>query len=118
MKITKDMIEYAYHISKKIYAGEIKREQGKKMIRDDTGMVLNSANDYIAVFLNMIEGREYHRTISCYATRYFLENIRNDFGEDTFKNAVNATDMHTKYYGKLGRGNLNLIEEIVKEFKK
>ncbi|GEM_PF-5459314 len=30
MKITKDMIEYAYCISKKVYTGEIKREQGKE----------------------------------------------------------------------------------------
>lgn len=117
MKITNEMVEYAYDIAKLVYGGILSRTEGKKKIHEDTGMKEGSANDYITVFLEMMAGNEYHRTINNYATRYYLLNIRRDFGEEAFKRAVEATDMHTKYYSTLGKGNLRGIEKIVREFK-
>jgi len=117
MIITNTMVEYAYYIAKKVHNCSLTRSEGKVEISKETGMKIGSANDYITVFLEMMAGKEYHRTINNYATRYYLENIRDDFGNEALNKAVFATDRHTKYYGTLGKGNLTGIERMVKEFK-
>lgn len=76
-----------------------------------------SAGDYIEAFGSMMNGERYTRTINTEATRYYLENIKNDFGLDQLKIALKAVDLHTKYYGNLGRGHLRSIEKIVDEYK-
>lgn len=65
----------------------------------------------------MMAGEEYRRTINTFATRYYLESIRNDFGIGAFNKALNAIEAHAKYYSTLGRGHLRSIEKIVKEYK-
>lgn len=117
MKITNDMIHKAYLYAKKVYNNEITRGEAKVEISRVTGMNNGSANDYITVLLAMLKGEEYHRTINAYATRYFLENIRADFGQEVFTKALSATEQHAKYYSSLGKGNLTSIEDIVKEYK-
>jgi hypothetical protein len=54
----------------------------------------------------MMDGEEFQRTINIYATDYYLENIKSDFGLDALKKAITAVDLHTKYYRTLGRGSL------------
>lgn len=119
MTITNTMVEYAYFIAKKVHMDNLTRSEGREEISKETGMgmIIGSANDYITVFLEMMAGKEYHRTINNYATRYYFENIRNDFGNEALNEAVYATDRHTKYYGTLGKGYLTGIEQIVKEFR-
>ncbi len=45
-----------------------------------------SAQDYITNFLSMMDGKEYQRVMSNYATTYW--NIRKDFGERAFQKAL------------------------------
>lgn len=77
----------------------------------------DSAGDYIEAFRLMMNGERYTRTINTEATRYYLENIKNDFGLDQLNIALKAVDLHTKYYGNLGRGHLRSIEKIDDEYK-
>ena len=118
MKITKEMVHLAYGIAKKVYIGVLTRNSGKEQIAQVSGMNPGSASDYITVFLDMLAGKEYHRTINSYATKYYLQNIKEDFGQDAFLKAIDATDKHTQYYGSLGRGKLTAIEKIVRDFRK
>lgn len=111
------MVEQAYYFGKKVYSGEITRNQAKYEINAVCGMDVGSAQDYITVFLGMMYSDEYRRTINTYATNYYLCNIKNDFGIETLRKAVNAVDLHTKYYRTLGRGSLASIENIVREYK-
>jgi len=117
MKITNEMIEIAYTYAKKVYSGELTRNEGKHEIAKVSGMSLGSAQDYITDFLEMMEGRLYHRTMSNYGTRYYLENIKKDYGDKAFQLALEATEKHIKYYNALGYGQLKAKEEIVKEFR-
>ena len=80
-------------------------------------MNTGSSQYFITDFLAMMEGNVYHRTLNNYSTKYFLENIREDFGNEAFKSALDATEKHVKYYNGLGRSQLKGIEEIVKELK-
>jgi hypothetical protein len=66
----------------------------------------------------MMDGKEYRRTINTYATEYYLENIKKDFGTEALNRALKATEEHVKYYSTLGKGNLRSIEKIVQEYKR
>ena len=116
-KITNEMVKIAYEVAKKVYYGNITRQEGKLVISKETGMNPGSAQDYITDFLAMMEGREYHRTMSNIGTAYFLENIRKDFGDKAFQLALEATEKHIKYYNSLGYGQLKAKEAIVKRLK-
>ena len=117
MKITRDMVEQAYNYGKKVYSGEIGWNQAKDEINSSSGMETGSAQAYITVLLAMMNGEEYRRTINTYATEYYLENIKKDYGLEALKKAVTAVDLHTKYYKTLGKGSLASIENIVREYK-
>lgn len=117
MKITKEMVEQAYLFAKKVYAQEMPRDISKFKVNDVSGMNMGSAQDYITVFLAMMEGMEYRRTINTYATQYYFENIYKDFGIEKLRKAIDAAGKHTKYYKTLGHGSLNSIENVVEEFR-
>ena len=117
MPITNEMVETAYLVAERVFAGELTRSEGKEKISTATGMKIGSANDYVTVFLDMMAGKEYHRTINSYATRYYLENIKIDFGVEAFNKAIEAAHKHTQYYRALGRGNLTGIEQMIKELR-
>lgn len=114
--ISDDMIRIAYEISKKVYDCSVSNTQGRDMLEEQVGMNRASAGDFIYNFRAMLEGSEYHRTLSGSATRYFLTNIRRDFGDEALKKALNACRKHVKYYASLGYGNLRGIEQIIIEF--
>ncbi|MHC1731982.1 MAG: hypothetical protein AB9888_08155 [Bacteroidales bacterium] len=116
-KITNEMVTLAYDYAKKVYLGELSRNEGKFEIARVAGMNAGSAQDFITDFLAMMSGNEYHRTMSNFATTYFIENIRKDFGEKAYQSALDATEKHIKYYNSLGYGKLKAKEEIVKKFR-
>ncbi|QRG66005.1 hypothetical protein [Brevibacillus choshinensis] len=111
------MITASYLYAKKVFHKQIDRTSATNSLYSEVGMHQGSANDYIGVFCSMMEGNGYKRTINAEATRYYLENIKIDYGFNQVQIALEAVSQHTIYYGKLGRGNLRSIEKIVKEFK-
>lgn len=117
MKITNEMVVYSYEVAKEVYVGKLTRPEGKEKVSTETGMKIGSANDYITVFLDMMSGKEYHRTINNFATEYYFENIKKDFGMEYLKNAITAADFHTNYYQTHGKGRLRGIEEIIIKFR-
>lgn len=116
-KITNEMVKCSYEIAKEVHSGNLSRSEGKAEISSRTGMGVGSANDYFTVFLAMLRGDEYHRTINTFATEYYLENILNDFGQESLTKALSAVKRHVKYYATLGHGNLVSIEEVASKFE-
>lgn len=116
-KLTNDMAEVAYDIAKKVYKDDLRRTEGRNEIVRLTGMNIGSAGDYITNFLAMMNGDQYARTLNEYTTRYFLENILKDFGEEYLKRALIACKKHAEYYASLGRGKLTYVERLVGEFR-
>ncbi|MBU3196001.1 hypothetical protein KPL26_04880 [Clostridium algidicarnis] len=115
MKITNEMTHRAYEIIKMVHCGNLTRNEAKYKIADETGMNAGSAGDYVTNFLAMMEGQRYTRTMNTYATRYLLENIRLEFGEEQFQKALEATKEHVKYYNGLKNGTLHSIQNIIDE---
>jgi hypothetical protein len=115
--IGRDMVEVAYNIAQQVYECVMGRSEGKEEIALRTGMNPGSAGDYISAFLAMMDGVEYKRTINEHSTKYFVNRIRADYGDEAFRKAIEACDKHAKYYAALGRGRLAYVERIVEEFK-
>ena len=115
MQITNNMVYFAYDIGKLIHSSSIGRSEGSIEISKKTGMGLGSASDYITVLLAMLSGECYKRTINLFATKYFLENIGNDFGAAAQKVAAQATLAHVEYYKSI-HGYLRSIEKVAKQY--
>lgn len=116
-KITIHMVATAYEYAKRVYSGAMTRQEGKAAIARASGMNEGSAQDYITDFLAMMEGKEYRRAMCNYGTAYYLENIHKDFGELSFKRAIEATEKHIKYYNGLGYGKQKTKEKILKIYR-
>lgn len=114
--LTSDMSAVAYEVAKKVYEGTFGRSEGKDEIVRLTGMNPGSAGDYISNFLAMINGEKYTRTLNEYSTRYFLDHIREEYGQLALQKAVIACKMHADYYASLGHGRLVYVERLVEEY--
>jgi len=112
-RITNEMVHYCYELGKKVYQGKLSQPRAKEEVESETGMNIGSANDYIGVIQSMLKGEEYRRTINYYATNYYLDSIRKDFGESKYINAVKAVGKHAKYYATLGYGKQTGLEKLV-----
>jgi hypothetical protein len=112
-----DMIEVAYNIAKQVYEGAIGRSEGKEEIARRTGMNSGSSGDYISAFLAMMDGEAYKRTINEYSTKYYVNQIRADYGEAVYRRAIESCAKHAAYYATFGHGRLAYVERIVEESK-
>lgn len=117
MKITMDMSKDAYEIAKKVYSGKLTRNEGKVEINRATGMSEGSAQAFITIFLAMMDGEVYKRAFNNETNKFLLESIKNDFGENFFRNALKAVQQHIDYYSTLRRGNLSGLQQIVNQMK-
>lgn len=117
MKITMEMSRGAYEIAKKIFYGHMTRNEGKNEINRVKGMSEGSAQTFITIFLAMMDGEEYKRAFNNSTNKFLLESIRQDFGEDSFKNALNAVQKHIDYYSTLNKGNLTGLQNIVNQMR-
>lgn len=111
--LTSEMTAVAYEVAKKVFAGSLGRTEGKDEIARQTGMNAGSAGDYVTDFLAMMNGEKYTRTLNEYSTRYFLEHIREDYGESALQKALVACKQHAEYYAGLGHGRLSYVDRII-----
>jgi uncharacterized protein with ParB-like and HNH nuclease domain len=114
--LTAEMTAVAYEVAKKVFQGSLGRTEGKDEILRRTGMNAGSAGDYIADFLAMMNGEKYARTLNEYSTRYYLQHIRQDYGESALRKALEACKLHAEYYSSFGHGRLAYVERILEEY--
>lgn len=114
--LTTEMTAVAYDVAKKVHEGTLGRGEGKDEIVRMTGMNAGSAGDYVSNFLAMMDGEKYTRTLNEYTTKYFLDHIREDYGQLALQKAVTACKMHADYYATLGHGRLVYVERLVEEY--
>jgi 5-methylcytosine-specific restriction protein A len=107
----------AYAIAKKVYFGQLTRNQGKIEINKVTGMNEGSAHAFITIFLAMMNGEEYKRAFNNDTNKFLLESIKIDFGDEYFNRALDAVQKHINYYSTLNKGNLTGLQTIVNNMR-
>lgn len=117
MKITMEMSIGAYEIVRKVYAGKLTRNNGKIEINKVTGMNEGSAQAFITIFLAMMSGEVYKRAFNNDTNEFLLGKIRQDYGEVSFKKALEAVQKHIDYYSTLEKGNLTGLQTIVNNMR-
>ena len=74
-----------------------------------------SAQAFITIFLALMNGEVYKRAFNNTTNKFLLESIRQDFGEDFYRNALKAAQKHIDYYSSLGKGKLPGFQKIVNQ---
>lgn len=115
MRITEEMSKEAYLVARKVYQGEMTRDQGIADLTERLGMNKGSASDFVYNLKPMVEGRVYHRTLNYFTTEHYLESIRADFGESTYHKALSALEKHLDYYDSLGQGHQVKLRDLLKK---
>ena len=114
-KITPEMTQQAYAIARDIYKKEMPYNKGRTVLCDKFEMNIYSATIYIENLKYMLDKGIYKQTMNQYATRYYLENIYKDFGEDNLIKAISSYKEHVKYYRNLEgkRNTLSYAEDLI-----
>lgn len=115
-KITDQMSMRAYALAREVYRGSVDKTSAIEELSNEMGMNLGSAADYINNLRYMLSGKQYTRTLNCFATNYFLENIRSNFGEEALHNALSAFRKHLDYYDSLGHGRQVKLRKLLHKY--
>lgn len=114
--VSRETIEFIYEIGIKCYKGELRKQEAKELVCQSTNINYATCHAHFMVLFSMLEGVEYHRTASAFATEYYLNCIERDFGLERRKRAAYAVGEHAKYYATLGHGHQRAIEELAKKY--
>jgi len=115
-KITHEMAKQAYIVAPKVHNNEIDMKSGKKIIYDNSGMTEGSAEYYIRNIRCLMNGQKYVHYMNVDDTEYFLTQILNDHGENSFKKALCAVKQHIEF--KKSRNKSSNVEKLYKELIK
>lgn len=97
-KISEEQFSIAYHVSKEVFKGNLKRKEGILLLSNEHNLNKASAGDFIYCFKCMMGGRIFHRAMSYKAMDYFIGSIANDFSSDRLNNALSALEKHIYYW--------------------
>lgn len=117
-KITQEQYSAAFSVAVDFYYGRSTLTRGSDYLNKVHQLNLASARDYMYDFKCMMNGQVFHRAMSADAVDYFFSEIHVQFGLDSLKNAVQATELHITYFEALGRGKLNKLRGVVEKYRK
>lgn len=110
MKIT-------YQICKRVFENKTTKKQGIQALIERQNMNKNSAIIVINVFLKLMNGERFTRTLNNPLFEYFLEKISSDYSVEQLQRVLAALDLHINYIGNKGNPKirLKLIRNIYNE---
>lgn len=117
-KISNEMIHACYIIGKEWASGSIARAEVDERLED---VKINNTTGwgYVSNYRNLVDGREFARTMNLYATRYYLTKIFKNKGEIGLQNALMSLMLHIKYYEGLSiKTHCKGLRKIHAEFLK
>jgi 5-methylcytosine-specific restriction protein A len=113
-KITNEMVHEFYEIGKRIYIGDINRQEGLNILNDEFRMNSTSAMNYIHNYKYMMNGEKYSMTMNEYATKYYLTKILLDNGQKQLEIALESVRKHIEYQNVYN--NMVNIKELYNKY--
>ncbi len=93
--ITPEMAMLTCKLGDKIFLGQMGLQDGKKKLTD-IGMNPASAVMYLTAYSSMLTGRVFKRGMKIADSRRMFNHIMRKYGEDRFRLAIKAYDLHLK----------------------
>ena len=113
--ITPEMVNQVYEISKEVHSGNISYQDAVASMAE-FGMNSNSAAMYIDCFERMINGEVYKRGTSGFAADFYINKIREDYGSEYSKKAIESLEKHIQYLQSKNFGT-KVLEEVLEKQK-
>ena len=110
--ITKEMVEKVYEVSKQVYEKQLSEQEATDIMANE-GMNPSSAVMYIYCFNRMMTGDVYKRGTSTFAAEYYISKIREDYGVEYSKKAIESLEKHIKYINSRNFTNKGLEDLLV-----
>lgn len=118
IEITNEAIHEIYKLAARVNENQLTKVEASEIAFSEKWMSKASAVFYIDVFIYLVSGKTYKKTINLYATEYFLSSIYSDFGLAVFKKAIAAVKNHLEYYKRQGKGSQLSIEQLIHKLEK
>ncbi len=116
-KIGISEVKAAYSLATQVARGKLTDLEAATELHNNHGMNFSSAWAYVRKRREMLAGERYTRTMNIAATRYFLEQILADEGQNGLTNALASVRRHAAYYSEQGKSSLPSIIGLVEEFE-
>ncbi len=119
MRITEKEYSLGYEKAKLVFDKKETMSNAVDFLSDKEGLNMkkSSARYYLDAYLCMRNGIIYQNTINESATKYYLEHIYSENGEDALKLALESLNAHVSRYSEYGKGKLQSLNNLYEEFK-
>ena len=117
-KVPKEAIHLAYSLGLQVRRNHLSEKDAKDELMRTFKIAERTAGAYINGLLKLLEGRKYVSTISGFGTEYYLEHIKNDFGNEGLLLALQAVKQHSEYFARRRENGQSYILYPAKIFKK
>lgn len=110
-------MEIIYQTCKRVFENQLSRNEGIQILVEQQNMNINSAVIVVNVFLKLMRGERFTRTLSNPLFEYFLERISIDYELEKLALALTALNLHINYIYNKGnpKNRLRLICSIYAE---
>lgn len=115
MKIGAAEFQASYCMGKRVYDGVLTKEAGAKALRDQHGMNLGSARDYIKAFHCLTAEELFTRTISAPAADYYFSQMLSDYGHPGLAKALQSMEKHIKYFEGASKREARALRYVLSE---
>jgi 5-methylcytosine-specific restriction protein A len=118
-KVPKEAIHLAYSLGLQVYRNYLSTEGAMDILMKRFKIAERTAIAYIDGLLRLLDGKMYVSTISGYGTEYYLEQIKDDFGNKGLLLALQAVKKHSEYFARRkenGQSSILYPAKILKKY--
>lgn len=115
--ITRAQVHAAYSLAGPVYDGSTTFEVAAAELRDQHGLNISSARDFLSAYRRMLRGQVFKRSLSASALEYFLSSIFRERGAEFASNAVAASWKHIAYAEAIEKTRLRKLRSVVEAFQ-
>lgn len=114
--LSPEQIAALYRIATEIHLGHKTIQRGKEDAQLLHGINPNTAGLFLPNLKRMLSGERYTSRMGEPMTRYFLDNIKKDFGDVALANALVAVSKHAIYCKQIGFP-LPFLQKILEDYQ-
>jgi len=104
-KVPKEAIHLAYSLGLQVLHNHLSEDDAEDELMRTFKIAKRTAGAYVNGLLKLLGGELYVSTINKYGTEYYLEQIKNDFGNEGLLLALQAVNKHSEYFAEKKKEN-------------